>query len=306
MNRILKPTPEREQTVNNLVEPLVSSHLEWLGRALLKAVRRLWHYRAISVERALKTRSEIPTGPYLLTRPEQRGDLLIFVPRGLNSRFVDDVTGGYGYSHITIDCGEVNLPTGDPVMIESTVGRRVKVNFLDEYGPRPFVRIPLAKAGVDPDRFCKCVQSKLGQPYDNIEALTWGEVDDPAKQICSNLATVCLPEELRQDIAEKRQLGLLRRGSVSVHSRPSKHELREFISPNGFAEYFGAPRGKDVHGPGQLAEPRVIRSSPLPVLRRHSRGIGLLLTALAALWLWIYYQRRRTFLSNIHPYRRSR
>ncbi len=117
-------------------------------------------------------------------------------------------------------------------------------------------------------------------------------MDDPARQICSDLAAVCLPEEMRRDIARKRRLGILRRGSVSVHSKPSQHDLREFISPNGFAEYFGAPRGKEVHAPDQLVEPRVIGISLVPVIRRYPCRIGVLLTAITAFWLWNRYQRR--------------
>jgi len=279
-----------------LVARLIRSDLEPAGRGLLKALRLYWRDRPVHVDRPPKTRPSLPAGPAISNRGAQAGDLLLWVPRGLDSRLIDDVTGGYGYSHVTVDCGDVDLPTGKPVVIETTVGQKVREKFLDEYGARPFARIPLRKAGVIPDEFCKCVKSKLGQPYDNLEALTWGEVDDPAKQICSSLATVCLPEEIRQDIAEKYRLGVLRRKSVSARTLPSKHGLREFVSPNGLAEYFGAPKGKELKGPDQLVSPHIVQAPvlPIPPVVRNNPWKTALITAAAACITWWIWQKKQT------------
>jgi hypothetical protein len=253
---------EQERKLTSLVLGLIRAHLKGLGRAILKAVRLQWWNQPIPEERDPRTIAPLPTGPYAESRRKERGDLLLFVPRGLNSLIIDDLSGGYGYSHAAVDCGETDLPTGKPVMLESTVGRTVERTFVDTYGERPFVRVRLSADGVPPEPFCECAKSKLGQPYDDLEALTWGQIDDPAKQVCSDLATLCLPEEIQEDIARSSRLRLLRRHAVSVHSRPSTHGVKVFISPNGFAEYFDAPQGEELTGPNQLFIPHKITSSP--------------------------------------------
>jgi hypothetical protein len=169
---------------------------------------------------------------------------------------IDELSGGYGYSHMAIDCGEIDAPTGRRVMIEADVPDGVHVSFQDEYGDRAFVRIPLKKAGVNVCRFCDRVRSRLGEAFDREEALTLGAIDDPARQICSDLATVCLPAKVRADIARHHHAGLIHPLSVVLHGRLDR-SFRLFVSPNGFAEYFGAPRGKDLAGPDRPCEPRL-------------------------------------------------
>jgi hypothetical protein len=127
-------------------------------------------------------------------------------------------------------------------------------SYLDKYGPRPFVRIPLTQAGVDGDSFRDCVQKQMGEPYDTMDALTWGDVRNPARQICSGLAADCLPEKLRLDIARAGRAGKLGRRSVSVHHRLGR-KREVFISPNAFAEYFGAPPGKEISDTDELVSP---------------------------------------------------
>jgi hypothetical protein len=114
------------------------------------------------------------------------------------------------------------------------------------------VRIPLKKAGVDEDEFYNCIRSKLGEKFDYEEALTIGLIHNPAKQICSDLATVCLPEAIRTDIARYHREGFLH--SLSALHLANKVS-RLFVTPNGFAEYFGAPRGDKLKAPDQLSEP---------------------------------------------------
>src|SRR5512147_1218119 len=78
-----------------------------------------------------------PTGPFQTVVEDHKGDLLLFVPRNQISRLINDLTGRYGYSHLAIDCGEIDVPSGRRVMIEATVGAGVHYSFQDEYGPRP-------------------------------------------------------------------------------------------------------------------------------------------------------------------------
>ena len=185
----------------------------------------------------------------------RQGSLLIFVPRNVISTLINEMTGGYGYSHLAVDCGEIDIPSGKRVMVESTPGLGVHNSFQDEYGERKFVRISLAKAGIDVGKFCDCIRSKLGEKYDDEEALTFGLIHNPAKQICSDLALVCLPDSIRTSIARYHQEGFLHSFSaVRIYGSPNK-TFRLFVSPNGFAEYFGAPRGEQLNGPDQLSEP---------------------------------------------------
>jgi len=196
-----------------------------------------------------------PTGPLRDGGEGRQGSLLLFVPRNSISALINDMTGGYGYSHLAIDCGKIDIPSGKRVMVESTPSLGVHYSFQDEYGERKFVRIPLEKAGVNADEFCDCIHSKLGEKYDDEEALTLGLMHNPAKQICSDLATVCLPGAMRADIARYHRAGRLHiLSAVRLYGSPNK-TFHLFVSPNGFAQYFDAPRGEQLDGPDQLSEP---------------------------------------------------
>ena len=196
-----------------------------------------------------------PAGPFKRAGKGYRCCLLIFVPRSTMSAVINDLSGRYGYSHLAIDCGEVDVPTGKRVMIESTIGVGVHTSFQDEYSDRNFVRIPLDNIGINKKEFCECVHSKLGEKFDREEALTFGILHNPAEQICSDLASACLPHAARADIARFFRAGFLHPlTSVDKHNDPNKENYL-FVSPNSFAEYFGAPRGKNLTGPDQLSQP---------------------------------------------------
>jgi hypothetical protein len=295
-----KPTigdPAREQKLGVLLTGLFRPSLALAQRGLVRLLRLRWRRRPVRREHAQKEEQLLPCGPFALTRPQQAGDLLLWVPRRLDSFLIDDLTGGYGYSHTSVDTGEIDLPTRRPVMVEVTVGQQVARKFLDEYPQRPFVRLLLRQAGVDVAGFLACVQSKLGNAYDGLEALTLGEIDDPAKEVCSGLAAACLPEPERQRIARARRLGLLRRRSVSVYSKAAALETREFISPNGFAEYYGAPPGRRLGGPDISVHPRPLALSPrraaTAAAQHHGWKLVLALAVLAGSLLSMGYFSRR-------------
>ena len=206
-----------------------------------------------------------PTGPFRMAGGEHQGDLLLFVPRNEISRAINDLTGRYGYSHLAIDCGESDVPTGRRVMIEATVASGVHYAFQGEYGKRPFVRIPLRKAGVDVERFCECIHAKVGEKFDDLEAITLGIFDNPARQICSDLATACLPEKMREEIARCHRRAVIH-PLAALRDKTSGTSVRLFMSPNGFAEFFGVPRGKELDGPDQLAEPHIQDSTSVALL----------------------------------------
>ena len=196
-----------------------------------------------------------PAGPFRQAQAGEECSLLIFVPRNFKSVLINAFTGRYGYSHMAVDCGELDVPTGKRVMIESTVGVGVHYGFQDEYGERNFVRIPLDGVIQNTLEFCNCIRSKLGEKYDTEEALTFGLLRSPARQICSDLITVCLPETMLMDITRRHKANQLQsRSAVRAYGHLNK-DLRLFVSPNGFAEYFGAPRGEYLQGPDQLYQP---------------------------------------------------
>ena len=293
-----RPIPQR--TAENpglafLSTQLLRSEVRWVGSGLMKVLRLAWHRRTIQPEHAMTAGTPEPTGPFKATRRAQAGDLLIWVPRRINSYLIDDLTGGYGYSHTTVDLGEVDLPTGRPVMAEITVGQTVRHKFIDEYGARPYVRVPLARAGVNVQRLLECVKSKLGEQYDTWDALTLGEITDPAKEVCSGLVADCIPEEELRDIARAKKYGLLHRGSVSIHSKLDAPKIRAFVSPNGFAEYYGAPPGRKVKRPDVLVVPRPVNASVRRMAGAAARRQGWkVVAALAAALLagWVVIRRR--------------
>ncbi len=245
------------------------------------------------IEQTPPTNPKKPTGPFKLAQDEC--SLIIYVPRNIVSRLVDHMTGDYGYSHVTIDCGEIDTPTNKRVMVESMPGDVVHRAFQDEYGQRPYLRIPLNHwQGIDIHEFRKQILSKLGEAYDDEEALTWGMVDDPAKQVCSDLATVCLPESVQSDIAELHREGRLKPWSVSVHVRRNGQRT-VFVSPNGFAQYFGAPPGSYVDSPDCVFEPSPVPWHSNEAIKRGLAWGSLLLASLAILGIaggWWYFNKR--------------
>ena len=75
---------------------------------------------------------------------------------------------------------------------------------------------------MDCREFRKCILDKMGEPYDVAEVLTWGQVDDPAKQVCSDLAADCLPTKVRLAIVLQARTGRLGRHTVSIHGPAAK------------------------------------------------------------------------------------
>ena len=206
---------------------------------------------------------------------------MLRVPRRIDSYLIDDLTGGYGYSHSTIDTGEIDVPTRKPVMAEITIGQTVTRSFQDEYGARAFVRVPLAEAGVNVREFIECVKSKMGEQYDGLGAITLGEIREPAKEVCSQLAADCLPQSTLRQIADAKRLGLLHQRSVSVHSKRNAKKTRAFISPNGFAEYYGMPRGREVSERDTRSALRPVQGSRSGVAGGAARRHGWKVAALA-------------------------
>lgn len=239
------------------------------------------------VDRAPAYKRPLPTGPMKPAGEGREGSLLLFVARNAISATIDKVTGGYGYSHLAIDCGEMDIPTGKRVMIESTPGLGVHYSFQDQYGAREFIRIPLERTGISVEQFCDAIHSKLGEPYSRRELLTFGLLVNPVKQTCCNLATVCLPPQICADIARHYRRSFLNLlPMVRVYGNPDR-PFRLFVTPNGFAKYFGAPRGQQIRQPDQLMEP-VLPSGQIVAVERGPMTWGIWMAVLCSLALvWV-------------------
>lgn len=262
MTKLLRPITttldlalRADRLLAGLIRGLLQSGFTLLARPIVRWVRAGRSDDPVGEESPAPNQAD-PIGPFRLAGPKPACDLLIFVPRSLESYLIDDATGGYGYSHVAIDCGEKDLATGQRVFVEATPKVGVHRSYLDKYGPREFIRIPLDRAGVDVRKFRACILDKVGQPYDLTEVFSWGQVDDPAKQICSDLAADCLPAETRLAIVGHARTGRLGRRMVSIHG-PASLPLHIFVSPNGFAKFLGAPKGHKIHQPDELVIPHV-------------------------------------------------
>jgi len=249
-----------------LIRGLLQSGFTVMARPLVRIIRKRRDDDPVRGDQGPAPNPARPPGPFRLAARDQACDMLIFTPRSLESYLIDDATGSYGYSHVGVDCGEVDVATGQRVFVEATPHVGVHRSYLNKYGRREFIRIPLAQAGVDCREFRACILDKLGQPYDVAEVFTWGQVDDPAKQVCSDLAADCLPAKVRLAIVVQSKAGMLGRHTVSVHG-PAVLPQNIFVSPNGFARFFRAPKGHKIHQPDELVRPRVRRGIGGPRVR---------------------------------------
>ena len=264
MTKLLRPLSSTldlafvvDRMLATLIRGLLQSDFTLVARPLVRWARRQHGDDPVSGGDDSPTHNKAdPIGPFRPAGPKPACDLLIFCPRSLESYLIDEATGSYGYSHVGVDCGETDLATGKRVFVEATPKAGVHRSNLDKYGPREFIRIPVDRAGVNARAFRACVLDKLGQPYDVAEVFTWGQVDDPAKQVCSDLAADCLPAETRLAIVGRARTGRLGRRMVSIHG-PATLPLHIFVSPNGFAKFFGAPKGHKIHKPDELVIPHV-------------------------------------------------
>ena len=295
MNKLLQPISATldlafvaDRMLATLIRGLLQSDFTLVARPIVRWVRKGHSDDPVGDDSPAHNKAD-PTGPFRPSGPKAACDLLVFCPRSLESYLIDDATGSYGYSHVAVDCGEKELATGKRVFVEATPHVGVHRSYLDKYGPREFIRIPLDRAGVDTRKFRACILDKVGQPYDLTEVFTWGQVDDPAKQICSDLAADCLPADIRLAIVGRARTGRLGRHMVSIHG-PAALPAHIFVSPNGFAKFFGAPKGHKIHHPDELVIPR--RGSGFGLFRALPRVLlGAVVAAAVAVLLVVGWKR---------------
>ncbi|MBA7556301.1 hypothetical protein ES705_49003 [subsurface metagenome] len=124
-------------------------------------------------------------------------------------------TCGYGYSHAGLVCGEnVIHATSEGVVPQPLSHPDI------EGRDRAIVRLGLTRQQIE--ELCKCVSAQIGGDYDYIEAVTFGTVDAPGREMCTMLIMHCLD-----------QIGVDR----------SALGLGGFVSPNDIARTYDTPHG---------------------------------------------------------------
>ena len=68
-----------------------------------------------------------------------------------------------------------------------------------------------------------------------------------------------------------------------------KYKTKIFISPNGFAQYYGVPKGEKVHETDFLVEPYPMESSVKSIVGPQGWKVGLILGAAAVLTVGALY-----------------
>ena len=96
---------------------------------------------------------------------------------------------------------------------------------LDYYGDRKFATFRLGLTDSQCTQLCACVEEKIGSDFDYLEAITFGTVNDPGREICTMLIMHCLDE-----------VGFDREAI----------NLGGFVSPNDLARKLGAPRASNL------------------------------------------------------------
>lgn len=204
-----------------------------------------------------------PEGPYV-TKKDCECAVIIYVKDSTIGNIIDAKTGNHGYSHVAIDCCECEESTGKRVIIEAVADGVIR-SYADKYDGRPSVRIPVKNHGIDCEEFCRKVKDHLGEPFDIPELITGGLIDDPEAQVCADLVTISIPEELLIRILGKMDDEL--RDTIKVKGNTI------VISPNAFALCAGAPDGADIEDeetpvPPPEPDPSSTSESDPPQIRR--------------------------------------
>lgn len=148
--------------------------------------------------------------------PAQTGDIRVYEAEGFVGKAIDYATCGYGYSHAALVCDDKLIhATGDGMVVTDT----------DHYGDRKFVTLRLNLTDAQKKALCECMRTmaESGTDYDYLEALTFGTIDDPGKEICTMSIMHCL-DNMGYD---RSALG-----------------LDGFVSPNELARKLGAPNAR--------------------------------------------------------------
>lgn len=130
--------------------------------------------------------------PVASIRPACGVSILFFEP-GESSQWIDQATGGHGFSHVAVDGCEADAE-GRPLLIDCKPQLGVARVLGSTYDGRRRVRVwlPLCEGR----EFYGCIRGRVGTPYDLLDLVA------PNKGlagglVCSQLIYECLPQQLQ-------------------------------------------------------------------------------------------------------------
>lgn len=151
--------------------------------------------------------------------PELRRESPIF------RRNIDRKTGRWGYSHVSIDGGEIDKKTGEPLIFDADDRDGVIRRPRSYYNGRRFVEVELSDlAGAEAYGAARMM---IGTPYDTMELIGPRNQNPRDGIVCSTFVWHCMPQSIRDQIMECKE------GLCSFNNLPT---------PNQLARALGAPK----------------------------------------------------------------
>jgi len=103
-----------EQHLIDWVLRLVRSDSKWLGTYPVEGAAVRLAPQAHPNRKQSSSGDRRPYWPYAIRPRQQTATCCCGCHTEVESCLIDDLTGGFGYSHLTVDTGEGDLPTGSP------------------------------------------------------------------------------------------------------------------------------------------------------------------------------------------------
>jgi hypothetical protein len=176
---------------------------------------------------------------------------------------IDANSGGYGYTHMGVECCN---DAGKPVIIDAGLCKRVVrcrpitdlAKSPDKHQARPYGRVTLESLNLDPTEFCKLAKALVGQPYsldrvgeslpDSLKQFT----NDPPQDglLCTDVVIRSMPEDVVDRLYQ-----------IITSTRPEPlaagigSDGRKFFTPNGLAFALGLRPASELTFPGQELTP---------------------------------------------------
>src|SRR5690242_6694998 len=172
------------------------------------------------------------------------------------SKMIDDVTGGYGFAHIGIECCRPDAP---PAIIHASYeARKIEWQCLEHWAKVPYGRVSLKQLvldDIDCTSICNSAVNLLNKPY-SLERVKHVLPEELRKRqdmlpeqgyFCGDLVVHSLPSALVSRLSTWLQLNVCYPPAIAGIGL----DAMPFISPNGFARALGLPPAKEIKDPAQ-------------------------------------------------------